>query len=64
MSCNCKGYTYASDYHRIVELSKKLANAEKLDYWVYQKVDKSYGCDRPEFVPEGVAVQFKAIPIN
>lgn len=64
MSCNCKSNKYASDYKRITELAKKLANAEKVEYWVYQKLDKSYGCDQPEFIPEGSPVQFKAIPVD
>lgn len=64
MSCNCKSHKYASDYNRIVDLAKKLSNAENMEYWVYQKKDKTYGCDQPEFIPEGRPVQFKAIPRN
>lgn len=62
MACNCKSYKYASDYSRITNLAHKLANAEKVEYWVYQKIDGSYGCDKKEFVPKGSPVQLKAIP--
>jgi hypothetical protein len=60
--CDC--YKYARDYRKICELAQLLANEEKVEYWVYQKEDKSYGCDRTENIPEGAAKQLRLLPNN
>ena len=61
MGCNCN--QYARDYGRMVELAQKQANIEKVEYIVYQKKDGSYGYNKREFIPEGSAIQFNALPI-
>lgn len=64
MGCNCKSYKFASDYKRITDLAQKQANVEKVEYWVYQKIDGSYGYNKKEYIPKNIGIPFKAIPID